>query len=171
MDQPWPEFAEYDCFACHHDLRDRAWRRDPVRFGKRPPGSLAWNERYVLFLPDLLSLQTKETKEAPATAAEGKSNAAPGSSAKEADIKDQEKPAFSLQLGAFQTENNAIKLSDNFKSKGYPVFLFRVLDADGHLWHTVRMGHYADMKEATQAAAKMTSKEQISVWVRPSNAF
>src|SRR5207245_468128 len=62
VDQPWPEFAEYNCFACHHDLRDRAWRRDPARFGKRPPGSLAWNERYVLFLPDLLSLQTKETK-------------------------------------------------------------------------------------------------------------
>ena len=64
-----------------------------------------------------------------------------------------------------------MKLSDTFKSKGYPVFLFRVMDADGHVWHTVRMGHYADMKEATQAAAKMTSKEQISVWVRPSNAF
>src|SRR5262249_36477726 len=24
---PWPELSEYDCFACHHDLRDDPWRR------------------------------------------------------------------------------------------------------------------------------------------------
>jgi hypothetical protein len=24
---PWPEFAEYGCFSCHHDLRDQPWRR------------------------------------------------------------------------------------------------------------------------------------------------
>jgi cell division septation protein DedD len=85
--------------------------------------------------------------------------------------KDKEKTEFSLQLGAFQTEDNALKLRDSLKSKGYPVFLFRVLDSNGHLWHTVRMGQYADMKAASQAAAKMTGKEQISAWVRPSNAF
>ncbi len=83
----------------------------------------------------------------------------------------KDKAEFSLQLGAFQTEDNALKLRDQLKSKGYPVFLFRVLDPNGHLWHTVRMGHYGDMKEASQAAAKMTGKEEISAWVRPSNAF
>jgi hypothetical protein len=25
----WPEFTEYGCFSCHHDLRDQAWRRAP----------------------------------------------------------------------------------------------------------------------------------------------
>jgi hypothetical protein len=38
---PWPEFAEYDCFACHHDLTGRA--RDA--FTSKPdrvPGSLRW---------------------------------------------------------------------------------------------------------------------------------
>ncbi len=24
---PWPEFTEYGCFSCHHDLRDEAWRK------------------------------------------------------------------------------------------------------------------------------------------------
>jgi hypothetical protein len=24
---PWPEFSEYDCFSCHHDLADEAWRK------------------------------------------------------------------------------------------------------------------------------------------------
>jgi hypothetical protein len=23
----WPEFSEYNCFSCHHDLRDQGWRR------------------------------------------------------------------------------------------------------------------------------------------------
>lgn len=112
----------------------------------------------------------------PATAkAESKSAAAPAgtkpSAAKEEDTKDKEKPAFSVQLGAFQTEDNAVKLRDNLKARGYSVFLFRVMDADGNVWHTVRTGHYADMKEAAREAVKITRKEQISAWVRPANAF
>ncbi len=94
-----------------------------------------------------------------------------GEEAKGKDAKEKEKPAFSVQLGAFQTEDHALALRDKFKGKGYPVFLFRVLDSNGHMWHTVRMGHYGDMKEAGQAAEKITNKEQISAWVRPANAF
>lgn len=30
---PWPEFAEYDCYACHHALRDEPWRREHRRTG------------------------------------------------------------------------------------------------------------------------------------------
>jgi hypothetical protein len=32
---PWPEFAEYDCFACHHSLADQQWRQGPRRGGPR----------------------------------------------------------------------------------------------------------------------------------------
>lgn len=107
-----------------------------------------------------------------ASAADSKSEAAGDKSqpAKDA-ATDKDKSTFSLQLGAFQTETNALKLRNTLRAKGYQVFLFRVQDANGNLWNTVRMGHYADMKEASHAAAKMTSKEQISAWVRPSNAF
>ena len=38
---PWPEFTEYGCFSCHHDLRDRAWRR-----ADRPAGTLAGSPRW-----------------------------------------------------------------------------------------------------------------------------
>lgn len=107
------------------------------------------------------------------SATQGKTESAPAAggdlNAKGAEAKEQS--GFSLQLGAFQTEDNALKLRDNLKSKGYPVFLFRALDADGHLWHTVRMGHYPDMKKASQAAASFSSKEQTSPWIRPSNAL
>ncbi|MGH7192263.1 MAG: multiheme c-type cytochrome, partial [Candidatus Saccharimonadales bacterium] len=41
---PWPEFAEYNCFACHHDLQPEGWRQ--VEYAARreaaPPGLPAW---------------------------------------------------------------------------------------------------------------------------------
>jgi len=49
---PWPEFAEYDCFACHHDLGQPSWRQKG--YGKRPPGALPWSDWYV-GMPRLLA--------------------------------------------------------------------------------------------------------------------
>ena len=37
----WPEFSEYGCFSCHHDLRDQEWRRGPRALGVAP-GSPRW---------------------------------------------------------------------------------------------------------------------------------
>ena len=31
-----PEFAEYDCFACHHDLRSPGWRQERGYDGRQP---------------------------------------------------------------------------------------------------------------------------------------
>jgi hypothetical protein len=45
---PWPEFTEYGCFACHHDLKPEqggntgsTWRQHP-RYSGLKPGSLPW---------------------------------------------------------------------------------------------------------------------------------
>jgi hypothetical protein len=43
--RPWPEFAEYDCFACHHDIQAQSWRRDRT-FGDAPPGTIPWGTWY-----------------------------------------------------------------------------------------------------------------------------
>lgn len=42
---PWPEFAEYDCFACHHDL-EQPWRRT-AQHTRGQPGALRWNDWYL----------------------------------------------------------------------------------------------------------------------------
>jgi hypothetical protein len=47
--KPWPEFAEYDCFACHHDLRDQEWRRDPNHVAGRL-GAPVWGTWYYPML-------------------------------------------------------------------------------------------------------------------------
>ena len=40
----WPEFAEYECFACHHSLTkpDASWRQEAGYHG-RQPGAPVWN--------------------------------------------------------------------------------------------------------------------------------
>jgi hypothetical protein len=49
----WPEFAEYDCFACHHDLSDQAWRREEKRVKGRL-GQPEWGTWYFA-LGDVLA--------------------------------------------------------------------------------------------------------------------
>lgn len=131
-----------------------------VEKGEAVPASAAAEKKSAEASPEAKASSPKEGEEA-----KDKDDS------KGKDTKDKDKPAFSVQLGAFQTEDHALALRDRFKGKGYPVFLFRVLDPNGHVWHTVRMGHYGDMKEASQEAAKITNKEQIAAWVRPANAF
>lgn len=49
--QAWPEFAEMDCFACHHSLTsvEQSWRQASGYAGRRP-GDPPWNaSRYAVF--------------------------------------------------------------------------------------------------------------------------
>ena len=41
----WPEFTEYSCFSCHHDLRDEPWRRNRDQVATLP-GSNRWGTWY-----------------------------------------------------------------------------------------------------------------------------
>ncbi len=48
---PWPEYAELSCFACHHSLGPAkdSWRQEHAYQGRRP-GDPPWNaSRYVVF--------------------------------------------------------------------------------------------------------------------------
>jgi len=48
--RPWPEFAEQDCFACHHDLESPSWRQAQGRRGA-PEG----NRWHTAMLPAALA--------------------------------------------------------------------------------------------------------------------
>jgi hypothetical protein len=41
----WPEFSEYDCFSCHHDLAGEAWRNQRGE-SNRSPGTPPWGTWY-----------------------------------------------------------------------------------------------------------------------------
>ena len=50
----WPEFTEYGCFACHHNLQAPSWRQTRGYAGRKP-GSLAWGTWNFALLPQLAS--------------------------------------------------------------------------------------------------------------------
>jgi hypothetical protein len=53
---PWPELAEYDCFACHHDLAPAGWRQEAIYLKQRSkPGSLLPSAWYTSMPPILES--------------------------------------------------------------------------------------------------------------------
>ena len=50
----WPDFAQFDCYACHHDLRSESWRQNAQQSGgPGRPVLLPWPE----VLSDLASIQ------------------------------------------------------------------------------------------------------------------
>jgi hypothetical protein len=51
----WPEYAELDCFACHHSLTraEDSWRQARGYAGRRP-GNTPWNESRVVVFRDLV---------------------------------------------------------------------------------------------------------------------
>ncbi len=51
-DKPWPEFAEYNCAGCHHQLEARPGEAKGPAAGRRS-GDLAWGTWYHALLPAL----------------------------------------------------------------------------------------------------------------------
>ena len=49
---PWPEFAEYNCYACHHSLRADRPALGITHHGQRISGVLPWNSWFTALLPD-----------------------------------------------------------------------------------------------------------------------
>lgn len=49
---PWPEFSEYDCYACHHSLVDQKWRQQPDG-AKARLGQPEWASWFGALLPEL----------------------------------------------------------------------------------------------------------------------
>lgn len=48
---PWPEYAEYECFSCHHSLvkADQSWRQERG-YPNRRPGNAPWNAAHYAVL-------------------------------------------------------------------------------------------------------------------------
>ncbi len=53
QDVRWPEFSEFDCFACHHDLQDRSWRSQRGFTTNNHKVVLPWSVWHFAMLPEL----------------------------------------------------------------------------------------------------------------------
>jgi hypothetical protein len=59
--RPWPEFAEYDCFACHRDLKVLNYKEDldyqKAKYGRRYAGTFPYGTWYLSMLPTMTQTQ------------------------------------------------------------------------------------------------------------------
>jgi tetratricopeptide (TPR) repeat protein len=90
---------------------------------------------------------------------------------KEADKKDAAKKRYTVQTGAFLSEENAAQRQIYLAKKGYPAAVVMFTDRKGRIWHTVRLGRYENLKDARQAAKKLAAKEKIQTSVRPGGSL
>jgi hypothetical protein len=77
------------------------------------------------------------------------------------------KMTHSVQVGAYRISNNAKKIIDLLKAKGYPGRIVTVTDSGGEYWYTVRIGDYPTRETARQHAAEFSAKEKMETAVRP----
>ena len=78
---------------------------------------------------------------------------------------------YTVQAGAFLSEENADKQRIYLAKKGYRPEIVRFTDRKGRVWHTVRLGKYENLKEARQAAKTLAAKEKIQTSARPGGSL
>jgi DedD protein len=72
---------------------------------------------------------------------------------------------YSIQVGAFRNAANSEKVIQDLRGRGYEPY---VIEERGRsLLRTVRVGRYADRREALQAASEFERSEGMDVIVRP----
>ena len=68
---PWPEFAEFNCYACHHELVPAGWRQTTKGYyGTRPPGAAPWQTIWPVTRPDDLKRLGETTEPVAAAVAD-----------------------------------------------------------------------------------------------------
>lgn len=79
--------------------------------------------------------------------------------------------AYSVQVGAYLEEREARRLSEELENKGYTPTVFSGLDAEARKWYAVRIGSYANPKDAGQAANNFERQERRKTAVRPAGSL
>lgn len=77
------------------------------------------------------------------------------------------KVTHSVQVGAFLNPENAKKLVEKLKAKGYRAQIFSAKDSEDQFWYTVRIGDYTSKEAAKTNADAFTALEKIETAVRP----
>jgi general secretion pathway protein A len=77
----------------------------------------------------------------------------------------------SVQVGAYLYPENAQHVAAQLAAKGYPARVFKITDAKGRTWHTVRIGDHPSRQAAQAQADEFSRREQMKTAVRPFSAF
>ena len=123
----WPEYAEYDCFACHHNLTkpEESWRLTyDGYYGNRTAGAPAWNgSRYIVF-----RYAAKEVDSATASKLESEISALAGLMAQLSNNKEQIATAAERAEGLANTLTH--ELNDRSYERAFTLQVMRSIAAD-----------------------------------------
>lgn len=75
------------------------------------------------------------------------------------------KPVYSVQIGAFRSEDAANALAKSYKGKGYEAFSQKGTTKDNTAVYRVLIGRYEDRKEAVRLAGKIRAQEKTAAIV------
>jgi cell division septation protein DedD len=68
---------------------------------------------------------------------------------------------YTIQVGAFPKKEQARKMANKLKKKGYPVYIVSSNIPMKGMWHRVRVGHFQDLKKAKKFALTIEMKERL----------
>ncbi len=69
--------------------------------------------------------------------------------------------SYSFQVGAFLVQTNAQELAASLRTLGYDSWVADEKDAEGRLWHFVRVGRFTNREEAATTALAFTQRQGI----------
>lgn len=85
------------------------------------------------------------------------------------DFSNRSKTLYSVQIGAFLSNKNALRRAGILEKKGYLTRIVKFRDAGGRIWYTVRCGAYDSLRVAWEKARALSSKEKLKSTVRRSD--
>ncbi len=87
---------------------------------------------------------------------------APATDAKSEQEKPQENSFYTIQLGSYKTEAEALEVAERVKSIGYPLFLAKAAASDGTSPHRLFLGQFAQKAEAEEVEKTFKKVEGFS---------
>jgi cell division protein FtsN len=93
-----------------------------------------------------------------------------GSEAQTADAR-AASSSYSVQVGAYLEEVEARRVARELENKGYTPRVFSGADAEARTWYAVRIGSYANAREAGAAATNFSKQEGRRAAVRPAGSL
>jgi len=72
---------------------------------------------------------------------------------------------YSVQVGAFLNDNNAVKFAQKLRGYDYPAYVFRYIDTEGNAWSAVWIGDFEGLEGAKAAAVEFEAKRNINAIV------
>lgn len=87
-------------------------------------------------------------------------------------VVEEEKPKgkFAIQIGSYQSSEEATSSLNQWKKKGYPVFMAVGQVPDKGTWYRVRIGGFGSRDDAQKFLEKLKAKEKVSALVVLSNS-